>query len=95
MTERIQSEQVLDSNSVGDVHRETNFEMVMRVIAPTIRGLFTYLLLAAILGFCVYIMVSEGEHLASFRNAAWGVISGVAGALSTKLFGGNSIRATD
>lgn len=48
-----------------------------------------YLLLIGILGFCVYIMIAENDHVANYRTAAWGIISGVAGGICTKLFGGN------
>lgn len=89
MPERIESRQVLDGNSVGDVRPETRFEHFIRVLAPTARAVMLYCFLAAILGFCGYIMLWGNEHVESFRTAAWGIISGVAGAICTKLFGGN------
>lgn len=89
MTERIESGRILDSDSVSDVRRETGFEHFVRVLAPTARAVMLYIFLAAILGFCVYIMVLGTGELGGFRTAAWSVISGVAGAIGTKLFGGS------
>lgn len=89
MTERIESGRVLDSESVSDVRRETAFEHILRVLAPTARAVMLYMTLAAILSFCGYIMVFGTGELGGFRTAAWSVISGVAGAIGTKLFGGS------
>jgi hypothetical protein len=89
MTERIESGQVLDTSAVSDVRRETTFEHFIRVMAPTARAVMLYCFLAAILAFCVYIMVSGTGELGGFRTAAWSVISGTAGAIASKLFGGN------
>jgi hypothetical protein len=47
-----------------------------------------YVILALILAFCAYIMVFGTGDLGGFRTAAWSVISGVAGAIGSKLFGG-------
>ena len=94
MTERIRSEIVLDSDAVSDVHFETSFERLMRVSATPARAAMLYLLLALILGFCGYIMVFGTGELGGFRTAAWSVISGVAGAIGSKLFGASIFQKT-
>jgi hypothetical protein len=91
MTERIESGRVLDSSAVGDVRRETTFEHFMRVMAPPAQAVMAYLILSLILAFCGYIMVFGSGDLGGFRTAAWSVISGVAGAVGSKLFGGRII----
>jgi hypothetical protein len=90
MTERIESGRVLDPGAVGDVRRETTFEHFMRVMAPPAQAVMAYLILSLILAFCGYIMVFGSGDLGGFRTAAWSVISGIAGAVGSKLFGGRT-----
>ncbi len=91
MTERIESRRVLDPGAVGAVYRETAFEHFMRVMAPPAQAVMAYLILSLILAFCVYIMVFGSGDLGGFRTAAWSVISGIAGAVGSKLFGGRIV----
>jgi hypothetical protein len=85
---------VLDGDEVSDVHFETSFERFMRVTGPPARAAMLYLFLALILGFCGYIMLFGTGELGGFRTAAWSIISGVAGAIGSTLFGGSIFQKT-
>ena len=67
---------------------------IHKVSATPARAAMLNLLLALILGFCGYIMVFGTGELGGFRTAAWSVISGVAGAIGSKLFGASIFQKT-
>jgi hypothetical protein len=87
MTERIDSRQVLDKGAVGDVRRETKIEHFLRVCGPIASSLVDYIFLGVILAGCWYLVLWGDDHSAGFRNGAWSLISGIAGAIGTRLWG--------
>jgi hypothetical protein len=95
VAELIESNQVLEADSVGDVHPETSFERSIRVLRPVARGLALYSIVAATLTVCICILFSANPDLAHYRAGSWGLLSGIAGAAIAKLFGNNLLPKVD
>ena len=87
MAELIESNQVLEADSVGDVHPETSFERSIRVLRSVARG--------ATLTVCICILFSANPDLAHYRAGSWGLLFGIAGAAIAKLFGNNLLPKVD
>ena len=84
--ERIESNEVLNSSSVGSVHPATLSERALDAL-PTSHTVMAALGLIAAFVVCVMILFSENQHLAEYRSGAWAIISGYAGACITHFFG--------
>jgi hypothetical protein len=95
VAELIVAHQVLEADSVGDVHPETSFERSIRVLRPVARGLALYSIVAATLTVCICILFSANPDLAHYRAGSWGLLSGIAGAAIAKLFGNNLLPKVD
>ena len=87
VAERIESNQVLAADSVGDVHPETSFERKIRVLRPVFRGLALYVIVGATFTVCCFILFSTNPALDHFRTGAWGMLTGISGAAIGALFG--------
>jgi hypothetical protein len=84
--DRIESNEVLNSGSVGNVHRATLFERFLDAL-PTSHTVVAALGIMAAFAVCVAILFSDNQHLAEYRSGAWAIISGYAGACITYFFG--------
>ncbi len=88
MTERIDTDRVLDQDSVGKVHRETPFERFLDAL-PTAHMVVAVLGTIATFALCVILLFSENPGLKDYKTGAWAILSGFAGAFLTYLFGDN------
>jgi hypothetical protein len=95
MPERLDSKQVLENNSVTDVHPETPFERNLRVLRPVFRGFALYLIVGATFTVCVCILFSANPALDHYRAGAWGMLTGIAGTAIGTLFGSNVLPRLD
>ena len=87
MAERIESDRVLDRDSVGSVYRTTRSERFLDALPSSIQGITAALGITGAVVISVCILFSENVALKEYKSGAWAVISAFAGACSTYLFG--------
>jgi len=87
MPERINTTDVLEPDSVGDVHPETPWERILRKFPFIFQNAAAALIVAAAFATSVAILFSDKASLSDYRTGAWSVISGIAGAGVNHLFG--------
>ena len=87
MAERIESSRVLDSDSVGSVHPATTYERLLDVLPSSIRAVAAALGAIGVFAVSVIVLFSENPGLKDFKTGAWALISGLAGACISHLFG--------
>ena len=95
MAEQIESKEVLEADSVGDVHPETSFERRLRMLRPVARDFALYLIVGATFTVCVCVLFSSNPDLAHYRAGAWGTLTGIAGAALGTLFGSTVLPKLD
>jgi hypothetical protein len=84
--DRIESSDVLDTSSVGSVHRATRFERILDAL-PSAKTVVAVFGIAATFTLCVAILFSTNQGLAEYRSGAWAILSTFAGACITYFFG--------
>jgi hypothetical protein len=86
VADRIESNEILDSTSVGSVHRTTPVERLLDAL-PSAKTVVAIGGIAATFVLCVSILFSTNSALAEYRSGAWAILSGFAGACVTYFFG--------
>lgn len=89
MTERIESDRVLEPSAVGEVRPETRLEGILRALRPVARGLALYSIVVAAFVVCICILFSSNPDLANYRAGAWTTLIGISGTAMGVLFGEN------
>ena len=87
MPDQINTTDVLSTSSVGDVHRETTAERIFRKFPSALQQVTAVFITAGALAISVAILFSDKASLADYRTGAWSLISGIAGACVSHLFG--------
>lgn len=85
MPEKLKTTDVLNKDSVNDVHQETSLERLIRIFP--LENAAAILFVAAACAISIYVIVSDKPSLSDYKTSAWSVISGVAGAALNHLFG--------
>jgi hypothetical protein len=88
MTQKIKTTDVLNKDSVGDVHQETGWERILSKFPFVIENAVATFLVAAALVISIVILFSgKDSPLSDYRTGAWSLISSVVGAALNHLFG--------
>jgi hypothetical protein len=86
VTDKIESNEVIDEEAVGSVHPITLTERIVDAL-PTARTFVAVMGLTATMVVCICVLFSENPKLADYRSGAWAIIAGFAGACVTYFFG--------
>lgn len=87
MSDKIDSKDVVSPGSVGKVSEEPLAIHEIKYKRWRIEIICIYASIAVISFFCIYVLVSGNQEIKEFKNAAWSVLAGFAGALLSRLAG--------
>jgi hypothetical protein len=88
--DQIQSNEVIPSGQVTNVHRATLFERTLDAL-PSLPSIIALGGIIAVVWVCIEVLFSQDQHLMEYRSGAWAILSGFAGACVTYFFGDKRI----
>jgi hypothetical protein len=87
MADQIDSNALVPAEEVGNIHRETFWERLLRMFPTIARALMAIILTSGGMAVCIVVVFSDKPDLHDLRNSAWTLFAAIVAGGTGFLFG--------